>query len=68
MLHNFHNPAKLLFDPFDETALLVGAVSPDQTQARKAVHQRLQEEFATLMVLEVGLMDKQMQNPPIRIN
>ena len=68
MLHNFHGPAKLLLDPFDETALLVGAVGPDQFEARKAVHQRFQQEFAPLMILQVSLMDKQMQNPPIRIN
>ncbi len=68
MLHNFHGPAKLLLDPFDETALLVGAVSPDQLEALKAVHQRFQQEFAPLVVLQVGLMDKQIQNPPIRIN
>lgn len=68
MLHNVHGPAKLLLDPFDEPTLLVGAVSPDQLEAPKAVSQRFQQQFATLMVLQVGLMDQQMQNPSVRIN
>src|SRR5215469_13205090 len=68
MLDDLHVPPKVLFDPYLKVTLLVGAIGPDQTQTRKRSLQRLQQKFASLMILDVGLMNQQVQQEAIGIN
>jgi len=58
MFHDLDIPAERLLDPLEETAFLVGAIGPDQLESRQAAFEWLQEVFATLVILDVGLMDE----------
>jgi hypothetical protein len=68
MFYNLHLPAQCCFDPLDEATLLVRTVSPHETQSRKAALEWLQEQFAALLILDVGFMHEQMQDHPSGID
>ncbi len=68
MLDDLDVPPEALFDPGLKVALLVGAIGPDQLQMGEHSLQWLQQKFASLMILDVGLMDQQMQQETIGIH
>jgi hypothetical protein len=68
MLDDLYLPAEGFLDPLHKATLVVRTVRPDQLEARKAALKRLQEVFAARMILDVGLVDKDVQNQPIGVD
>ena len=60
--------AEYLLDPFDKTSFLVGTIGPDQLESGKETFERREQEFATRVILDTGLVDKSMQDQPIRVD
>jgi len=68
MFHNLHLPAQRLSDPLDEAALLVGTIGPDELEPREASLERPEQLFATVMILDGGLMHQHTHDQPGRIH
>jgi hypothetical protein len=68
MLHHLHLPAKRLLDPCDEAAFVVATISLDELESRKALLEGHEQELATMVILDVGLMNQNMQDWPICID
>lgn len=68
MFDDLHLPAERRFDPLDEAALLVGTISPDELETGQAARKRFQQEFAAVVILEVGLVHQHMHDQPIGIH
>jgi hypothetical protein len=68
MLHDLDLPAKGGFDPLAEAAFLVSTLGPDQLQTGETASKRLQQEFATVVILDVGLMHQHLQQESIGID
>ena len=68
MFDDLHRRAQRRFDPLDEAALLVGTLSPDELETGQAARKRSQQEFATGVILEVGLMHQHVHDPPSGIH
>lgn len=61
VLHHLDLPIKLRFDPLHEVAFLVRAIHPDELETGEAGLECRQQEFAALVVLDIGFMDQDMQ-------
>ena len=68
MLHDLDRPAESGCDPVHETALLVSAIGPDELHPRKAASKGSQQEFAAMVILDVGFMHQHVQQEPIGID
>lgn len=68
MFHDLHLRAERGFDPLDEAAFLVGAIRPDELESRQAVCEGFQQQFAALMILDIGLMHQHLQEQPIGVD
>ena len=68
MLDDLDVPSEALFDPRLQIALFVGAICPDELEPRKDALKRLEKKLASLMILDVGLMNKQMHDQAIGVN
>ena len=68
MFHDCDLPPQRRLDPLVEAFLLVSAVSPDQLETRKGPGEWRKQAFAAAVVLDVGLMNQDLQDQPIRID
>ncbi len=68
MLHDLYLPAERLFDPLNETPLLVSTIGPDQLQPRKAVCERREQEFPAVIILDIGFMHQHLHDQAIGID
>ena len=68
MLHNLDLPTEGGFDPLAKAAFLVSAIGPDELHAREAASKWLKQQFATVMILDVGLMHQYLQQKPVGID
>ncbi len=68
MFHNLDFPSERRLDPLVKALLLVCTIGPDQLKTRKDPFERCKQVFAAAVVLDVGFMDKQVQNQPIGID
>jgi hypothetical protein len=68
MLHDLDLSAEGGFDPLAEAAFLVSAIGPDELHPREAISQRSQQQFATVVILDVGLMHQHVQQEPVGID
>ncbi len=68
MLDDLHLPTEPLLHPSYEIALLVGAIHPDQLEARKAVFERGKQVFATVVVLNTGLVHQEVHDQAVGID
>ena len=64
MLHDLHIPAQRRFDPLDEAALLVRTIGPNELEPREATLERPEQLFATVMILDIGLMHQHAHDQP----
>lgn len=60
--HNLDLAAQLGLDPVGEAAALVAAIRPDQLEPWEDPAQGSQQQFAALLVLDVGLMHQHLQD------
>ena len=68
MLDDLDIPAEALFDPGLKIPFLIGALGPDQLETRKDAWQGLQEQLASLMILDRCLVNQYVQQEAIGIN
>jgi len=61
-------PVEYLLDPLDKTPFLVGTIGPDQLESGKETFERFQQEFPPIVILDMSLVDKSMQDQPIRVD
>jgi len=55
-------PAKCLLDPFNKAAFGVSTIGPGQLETGKATLERFKQEFAPLVILDIGLMHQLMDD------
>lgn len=68
VFHNLYLPVKYLLDPLNKTPFVVSTIGPDEFQSWEAALKRFQEEFATLIILYVGLMHQHLQDEAVGVN
>jgi len=68
MFHDLDLPPQRRLDPLAQALLLVSTIGPDQLQTRKVLGERREQTFAAAVVLDVGLMNQDLQDQPIRID
>jgi hypothetical protein len=61
MLHDLDLPSEGSFDPLAEATFLVSAIGLDQLQTQEAALKRSHEQFAAVVVLDVGLIHLQQE-------
>jgi hypothetical protein len=65
--HNLDLAAQFGLHPLGKAATLVATIRPDQLQAGKDPAQRRQQQFASLLVLDVGFMHELVQDQSVGI-
>ncbi len=68
MLQDLDRPAEGGFHPLAEAAFLVPTISPDELHPQEAAPKRCQQQFATMVILDVGLMHQHVQQESIGID
>jgi len=68
MFDDLDIPSQPRLDPLVEAFLLVAAIGPNQLETRKVLGERREQTFAAAVVLDVGLMNQDLQDQPIRID
>jgi hypothetical protein len=62
VLNDLNFPAEYLLDPLNKTTFFVGTIGPDQLESGEETSQRFQQEFATMVILDIGFMDEDLQD------
>ncbi len=65
---NLDLPAQRGLDPLDKAAFLVSAIGPDQLETRKALSERREQVFATMVVLKTGLVHELVHDQTVGIH
>jgi hypothetical protein len=68
VFNDLHFPTERLLDPGNKASFVVGTIGPDEFEARKATLERVQQEFAACVILDIGFMHQHLENQAIRIN
>jgi hypothetical protein len=68
MLHDLYVPPKHLLDPRHKAAFVVPAIGPDEFESWEEPPQRLKQEFAPVVVLDVGFMDEHVHEQAVGID
>ena len=65
---NLDLPTQRRLDPLDKAAFLVSTIGPDQLETRKALSERREQVFATVVVLKTGLMHELVHDQAVGIH
>ena len=68
MGHNLDDAAQFGLDPCREVEALVAAIGPDQLEPGKDPFEGSQQQFAALLVLDVGFMHELVQDQAVGID
>jgi hypothetical protein len=68
MFDNLDLPAQRGLDPLDKAAFVVSAIGPDQLETWKALSERREQVFATIVVLKTGLVHELVHDQTVGIH
>jgi hypothetical protein len=68
MFDNLDLPAQRDLDPLDKAAFVVSAIGPDQLETWKALSERREQVFATIVVLKTGLVHELVHDQTVGIH